>query len=95
MMIYMETTATTIPSPSQMIGLQVEGTYMGEPFVGTVFAARYHTMNHRVGVYHVTTEDFTYDGIARDGVCIEVNHQTGRHEPTYGSDYGCSIRPVV
>lgn len=91
----METTAI-IPSPAQMIGRKVEGTYMGEPFVGVVDFARYHTLNHNVGVYHVTVEDFTYDGIARDGVCVEVNHLTGRHEPTYSaSDYGCSIRPVV
>lgn len=88
------TTATTIPSPSQMIGREVTGTYMGEPFVGVCYEARYHTMNHRVGLYFVTTVDFVYEGMPRDGVCIEVNHQTGDHEPTYGTDYGCSIRPA-
>lgn len=86
------TNTATIPSASQMKGRDVTGFYMGTPFVGTVTDARYHTLNHNVVIIYIDTPDFTHDGLRRTGIALDVNCMTGDHEPSYGHDYGNSIR---
>jgi hypothetical protein len=86
------TSTATIPSPFEMKGRSVTGTYMGEPFAGTVIDARHHTLNHKVVIIYIETPDFVYGGVARDGIALDVNCLTGEHEPSYGHDYGNSVR---
>ena len=50
-------TKTQTPADFRTPGTKVAGTYMGNPFTGTVTSSRWHTMNHETTMVFVELDE--------------------------------------
>jgi len=60
------------------VGDRVTGTYFGVPYTGTVRISRPHTINYRIWITHVDTDEpITVYGRERSGFAIESKAAPG------------------